>query len=106
LITITPSPVEISLLEPPTTPLATRRATYTKAKLDPDTYRHRLRLYCYGCAIARQCFLEIELTPGSRLEETWFFTTMLHHIGTSREFIANTRLSFEFWGGLHALNLL
>lgn len=31
---------------------------------------------------------------------------MLHDIGTSEEFIARTRLSFEFWGGYHALDLL
>ena len=98
LITKTPSPVEISLLELPATPLATRMAAYAKGKLDPDTYRHSLRVYCYGCTIARQCFPEFELTPGSRLEETWFFTAILHDIGTSPEFIANTRLSFEFWG--------
>jgi cyanamide hydratase len=105
-ITITPSPVEISSLKVPATSLAARIDAYAKSKLDPDTYRHSLRVYCYGCAIARQCFPEFELTPGSHLEETWFFTAMLHDIGTSPEFIANTRLSFEFWGGIHALGLL
>ena len=105
-ITITPSPVEISTLKVPATPLAMRIDAYAKSKLDPDTYRHSLRVYCYGCAIAQQCFPEFELTPGSRLEETWFFTAMLHDIGTSPEFIASTMLSFEFWGGFHALNLL
>jgi cyanamide hydratase len=31
---------------------------------------------------------------------------MLHDIGTAAEFVSSTRLSFEFWGGYHALELL
>ena len=31
---------------------------------------------------------------------------MLHDIGTADEFIHSTRLSFEFWGGYHALAIL
>ena len=101
-----PSPVAICSLKAPSTPLATRVAAYAKSKLDADTYRHSLRVYNYGCAIARQCFPDFELTPGSTLEETWFLTAMLHDIGTSAEFLTRTRLSFEFWGGYHALDLL
>lgn len=101
-----PAPVEISALQVPQTALATRVAAYAKSKLDADTYRHSLRVYSYGCAIARQCFPEFELAPGSALEETWFLTAMLHDIGTSQEFLTATRLSFEFWGGYHALKIL
>jgi cyanamide hydratase len=104
--TTSPAPVDIASLAPPHTPLATRVAAYAKAKLDVDTYRHSLRVYSYGCAIARQCFPEFELTPGSALDETWFLTAILHDIGTAAEFMTRTRLSFEFWGGYHALELL
>ncbi|EXJ82096.1 hypothetical protein A1O1_08165 [Capronia coronata CBS 617.96] len=104
--TASPAPVEISSLQPPETPLATRVTAYAKSKLHPDTYRHSLRVYSYGCAIARQCFPDFELTPGSTLEETWFLTAILHDIGTSAEFLTTTRLSFEFWGAFHALQLL
>ena len=31
---------------------------------------------------------------------------MLHDIGTTPENISNTRLSYEFWAGVHALDLL
>lgn len=31
---------------------------------------------------------------------------MLHDIGTCPEFHTNTKLSFEFWGGYHALQIL
>lgn len=101
-----PSPVDISSLQPPATPLATRVAQYVQTKLDPDTYRHSLRVYSYGCAIARQCFPEMELEPGSKLDETWFLTAMLHDIGTCDEFLTSTRLSYEFFAGFHALDLL
>jgi len=101
-----PEAMDVSSLQPPGTALATRVAAYAKSKLDADTYRHSLRVYSYGCAIAGQCFPELQLTPGSELEETWFLTAMLHDIGTSAEFLTKTRLSFEFWGGFHALALL
>ncbi|EXJ77404.1 hypothetical protein A1O3_09630 [Capronia epimyces CBS 606.96] len=101
-----PCAMEMSSLQPPRTALATRVAAYAKSKLDPDTYRHSQRVYSYGCAIARQCFPEFGLAPDSALEETWFLTAMLHDIGTSAEFLTNTRLSFEFWGAFHALQIL
>lgn len=101
-----PQPVAIDALKVPSTALATRVAAYARSKLDADTYRHSLRVYSYGCAIARQCFPEFRLTPGSKLEETWFLTAMLHDIGTAVEFLTSTRLSFEFWGGYHAMTLL
>lgn len=104
--TCKPDALDVSSLQPPQTALAARVAAYAKAKLDPDTYRHSMRVYSYGCAIARQCFSEFELAPGSALEETWFLTAMLHDIGTSTEFLTSTRLSFEFWGAFHALQLL
>jgi len=101
-----PIPVDAESVQLPNTPLAKRVIKYVKSKLDADTYRHSLRVYTYGCAIARQCFPEYELIPGSELEETWFLTAMLHDIGTSSEYLTNTRLSFEFWGAFHALQLL
>jgi len=101
-----PKPVAISALKPPSTALATRVDEYVRSKLDADTYRHSLRVYSYGCAIARECFPEFGLTAGSELDETWFLTAMLHDIGTTAEFLTSTRLSYEFWAGYHALALL
>ncbi|KIW13072.1 hypothetical protein PV08_08259 [Exophiala spinifera] len=104
--TTNPEPVDISSLAIPRTALASRVDSYVKSKLDADTYRHSLRVYSYGCAIARQCFPDFELHPGSALEETWFLTAMLHDIGTAEEFLSSTRLSYEFWAGVHALDIL
>ena len=63
-------------------------------------------MYSYGLAIARQCFPDWQVGPGSRLEETWFLTAMLHDIGTTEKNIAGTRLSYEFWAGVHSLEIL
>ncbi|KAJ9632886.1 hypothetical protein H2204_007616 [Knufia peltigerae] len=104
--TTKPDPVEISSLAVPRTELAARVDKYVRSKLDADTYRHSLRVYSYGCAIARQCFPDFGLAPGSALEETWFLTAMLHDIGTAEEFLSSTRLSYEFWAGVHALDIL
>ncbi|KAF9994071.1 hypothetical protein BGZ79_001215 [Entomortierella chlamydospora] len=101
-----PKSVPISALKPPTTLLATRINSYCKSKLPADTYRHSLRVYSYGCAIARECYPSFGLTAGSALDETWFCTAMLHDIGTTPEHISSTRLSYEFWAGYHALDLL
>lgn len=37
---------------------------------------------------------------------TWALTALLHDIGTAQTNLTSTLLSFEFWGGFHALNLL
>jgi cyanamide hydratase len=65
-----------------------------------------MRVYHYGLAIAGQCFPDWNITSGSKLEETWFLTALLHDIGTADEFLDGTKLSFEFWGGMHAHRIL
>jgi cyanamide hydratase len=56
-----------------------------------------------GIAIARFSF-PIWLTPS--FIETYFFTCLLHDIGTTDTNIAATLMSFEFYGGMLALDLL
>jgi cyanamide hydratase len=104
--TTSPSAVSIANLGPPSTPLSIRIEAYAKSKLSPDTYRHSLRVYSYGRAIAQECFPQWGLTGGSSLDETWFLTALLHDIGTTDDIIHNTRLSYEFYAGVHALDIL
>jgi len=101
-----PSPVQVSTLQPPSTPLAKRVTEYVRSKLSPKTFNHSLRVYSYGLAIARECYPEWNMEPGSSREETWYLTAMLHDIGTCDEFLTATNLSYEFWAGFHALELL
>ena len=104
--TTEPAALDIKDLEPPHSPLADRIDKYAKGKLSPDTYRHSLRVYSYGRAIAQECFPQWGLTSGSPLDETWFLTAVLHDIGTTDDIIHNTRLSYEFYAGYHALDIL
>ncbi|KAJ9102332.1 hypothetical protein QFC21_002732 [Naganishia friedmannii] len=105
--TTTPQPVAITSLRPPTTPLALRVDEYAKTHLDEDTYRHSLRVYSYGVAIATQCFPEWNLgSDGGKLDETWFACAMFHDAGTTHAAMQSTRLSYEFWAGVFALEFL
>ena len=105
-ITTSPNTVPADSLAVPETALATRIDAYAKALLPKLTYLHSRRVYSYGVAIASECFPYWKLTPGSTLDETWFLAAMLHDIGTTPEVIKSTRLSYEFWAGLHAMDLL
>ncbi|OCF40880.1 hypothetical protein I317_05330 [Kwoniella heveanensis CBS 569] len=104
--TTSPSPILIEALAPPSTALAKRIDAYAQAKLSQDTYRHSLRVYKYGRAIAQECFPQFNLVSGSTLDETWFLTALLHDIGTTDSHLTATRLSYEFWAGIHAIDIL
>jgi hypothetical protein len=58
-------------LKVPHSPLAQRIQAYAKSKLPEQTYRHSLRVYAYGLAVARGCFPDWKLEEGGKLEETW-----------------------------------
>jgi cyanamide hydratase len=104
--TTSPSALSVGDLTPPQTALTDRINRYAKSKLSADAYRHSLRVYTYGRAIAQECFPQWELKSGSALDETWFLTALLHDIGTSDDIIHSTRLSYEFYAGIHALDIL
>ncbi|KAI5453086.1 hypothetical protein NCC49_006115 [Naganishia albida] len=104
--TKSPRPVPVAQLKPPSTAFCERVNTYTRDNLSADTYRHSLRVYSYGVAIAKECFPQWGLEKGGKLDETWFACAMLHDIGTTEKNISNTRLSYEFFAGYLALNLL
>ncbi len=104
--TQSPAPIPIASIPAPNSPLVKRITAYARSKLGADTFAHSMRVYHYGLAIAGQCFPDWNMAAGSKLEETWFLTAMLHDIGTADEFLDGTKLSFEFWGGMHAHRIL
>ena len=104
--TSSPQPLTPAQLPIPSTPLANRINSYAKAKLPTQTYTHSLRVYTYGRAIAHECFPDWNIQDNSKLDETWFITAILHDIGTTPEHISSTKLSYEFWAGYHALEIL
>ncbi|PGH12177.1 hypothetical protein AJ80_06797 [Polytolypa hystricis UAMH7299] len=60
-----------------------------------------MRVYHYGLAIKRYRFPTWTFD-----DETYFLSCMLHDIGTTEENLLKTRMSFELFGGLVALDVL
>ncbi|OGE47687.1 hypothetical protein PENARI_c038G06119 [Penicillium arizonense] len=85
----------------PSTPLAQRIDVYAKAHLPEPTYNHCLRVYHYGLAIRQYRFPEWTFS-----DETYFLACLLHDIGTTKENMIATKMSFEFYGGFIALDVL
>ncbi|EER39627.1 urea hydro-lyase/cyanamide hydratase [Histoplasma capsulatum var. duboisii H88] len=85
----------------PNTPLAKRIQAYALEHLPAPTYNHSCRVYQFGLAIKHWRF-----PSWSFSDETYFLACMLHDIGTTEENLRKTRLSFEFYGGMLAMEVL
>lgn len=85
----------------PGTPLARRIQAYAQAHLPLPTFHHSLRVYHLGLAMKSHFFPDWQFS-----DETYFLACMLHDIGASPDNLEATRLSFEFYGGLLALDVL
>ena len=96
-----PRPTSIDDVKIPDTPLAKEVQDYVKGELREETYNHSMRVYYYGMAMAKQQFPD-----WLHSEETYFITCMLHDIGTTSKNLRATLMSFEFYGGLLARELL
>lgn len=105
-----PSPISVTQTPIPNTPLVQRINSYARLHLPKETYNHSLRVYYYGLAIKQYRFpvdSEAEAFPEWDFDdETFFLACVLHDIGTTRENLEATRLSFGFYGGLLALRVL
>lgn len=93
--------IAVTEVPTPETPLTQRINEYAKSHLPEPTYNHSLRVYHFGLAIKRYRFPEWALT-----DETYFLACLLHDIGTTQDNLAATKMSFEFFGGLKALEVL
>ncbi|KAF2965174.1 hypothetical protein GQX73_g8393 [Xylaria multiplex] len=75
---------------------------YAKEHLPEQTYNHSMRVYHWGFSIIKDQFPE----HASKLSlSTWALTCLLHDIGTTHDNLRATLLSFEFYGGILALDL-
>ncbi|RYP48476.1 hypothetical protein DL769_011197 [Monosporascus sp. CRB-8-3] len=83
-------------------PVVAKIQAYAKAHLIPQTYHHSMRVYYWGYAILQDQFPEYANTLSL---STWALACLLHDIGTTQENLRGTLLSFEFFGGILALNL-
>ncbi|KAJ8107117.1 hypothetical protein ONZ43_g6836 [Nemania bipapillata] len=83
-------------------PVVVEVQRYAKEHLPEQTYNHSMRVYHWGFSIIKDQFPE-----HSRLSmSTWALTCLLHDIGTTHDNLRATLLSFEFYGGILALNLI
>ncbi|KAL4880345.1 hypothetical protein BJY04DRAFT_219341 [Aspergillus karnatakaensis] len=96
-----PAPTPVSSTPVPDTPLAQRIQKYAQSHLPQPTYHHSMRVYHYGLAIKRYLFPDWNFS-----DETWFLTCMFHDLGTTDHNLHATKLSFEFYGGYLALDVL
>ncbi|KAI9804283.1 MAG: hypothetical protein M1833_007090 [Piccolia ochrophora] len=97
----TPGPVLVDDISFPDSALAKQVEDYAKRELREQTFNHSMRVYCFGQAIAREQFPEWKFS-----NETYFLCSLLHDIGTTSKNLRETLMSFEFYGGLIALELL
>ncbi|KJZ77151.1 hypothetical protein HIM_03472 [Hirsutella minnesotensis 3608] len=84
-------------------PVVAEIQRYAREKLPRQTFHHSMRVYYYAMAIIKQQFPEhaAELST-----TTLALTCLLHDIGTAEENITASRMSFEFYGGIKAREVL
>ncbi|KAI9777155.1 MAG: hypothetical protein M1835_005309 [Candelina submexicana] len=97
----TPEPILVSDVHLPDTPLIENVMQYAKQELPEETFNHRNEKKNAGQAIAQHQFPEWQYSP-----ETYLLTCLLHDIGSTPKNLRATLLSFEFFGGILALELL
>ncbi|KAI5458774.1 hypothetical protein BGZ63DRAFT_466444 [Mariannaea sp. PMI_226] len=99
-----PEPITVDDIEfPSNDPIVAEVQKYVKEHLPAQTFNHSMRVFYFCTAIAKQQFPthQAKLSPS-----TLALTCLLHDIGTAEKFISATNMSFEFYGGIQALNLL
>ncbi|CAI7573225.1 unnamed protein product [Penicillium pancosmium] len=84
-------------------PSVAKTLVYAKKTLHPETFNHSMRVYFYGMAISKEQFSEqfTSLNP-----VTWALTCLLHDLGTAEENLTATRMSFDVYGGIKAIDVL
>ncbi|KAM3500140.1 hypothetical protein MY11210_009546 [Beauveria gryllotalpidicola] len=88
---------------PSNEPSVAKTLEYAKKTLHPETFNHSMRVYFYGMAISKQQFPErfAKLNPA-----TWALTCLLHDLGTAEENLTATRMSFDIYGGIKAIDIV
>ncbi|KAK6858508.1 Cyanamide hydratase- HD-type [Apiospora arundinis] len=99
-----PAPISVDDIPfPSDDPLVAKVQEHVKRELPEPTFNHSMRVYSFGYCILKDQFPE---HFQSLSLSTWALTALLHDIGTAQKNLTSTLLSFEFWGGFHALHLL
>ncbi|KAH9901710.1 cyanamide hydratase [Xylariomycetidae sp. FL2044] len=84
-------------------PLVAKVQEYAKKHLDEQTYNHSMRVYYWGYSMVEDQFPSYQ---GKLSMSTWALACLLHDIGTTDDNLRATLMSFEFYGGLLARDLV
>ncbi|KAL1876460.1 hypothetical protein Daus18300_002704 [Diaporthe australafricana] len=98
-----PSSVLVKDIKFPTDDVVTKVRDHVNEKLPAPTFNHSMRVFYFASAILEQQFPDL---AKSLSRPTLALTALLHDIGTTHENLRATQLSFEFYGGFLALDLL
>ncbi|RFU77399.1 cyanamide hydratase [Trichoderma arundinaceum] len=99
-----PGPILVADINfPDDNPIVAKVQSYAKEKLPIQTFNHSMRVFYFASAIIQQQFPEHANTFSP---STLALVSLLHDIGTAEENLSATNMSFEFYGGFKALNLL
>ncbi|EKG21623.1 hypothetical protein MPH_01057 [Macrophomina phaseolina MS6] len=100
-----PSLFTIDDITYPDTEVVRKSLARVQKELQPETLSHSFRVYYYGMSIVKTQFPQW-LSENWINEETWLLVCLFHDIGTTPENLRNTHMSFDFWGGIEALQTL
>jgi cyanamide hydratase len=116
-----PEPLLVKDMTFPSEDVVTKVQQYAKEKLAPQTYNHSMRVFYFCRYELSQTHRKLELTTSaatailqqqfpehakSLSPATLALTCLLHDIGTTHDHLRATQLSFEFFGGILALDLV
>ncbi|THV72758.1 cyanamide hydratase [Aureobasidium pullulans] len=100
----TPTPVTVAdVYFPSDVALVADAQAFVKKRLSPEAFNHSMRVFYWGYVIGKHLLPEhaAELSP-----VTWALTCLLHDIGTAEEYFTSTRMSFDIYGGIKAMEVL
>lgn len=96
-----PSPVLATSIDLPNTLLVSKIKDYAHQQLPTPTFNHSMRTFLYGRVMQTEHFPQWSFS-----DETYMLCCLLHDIGTTPGNLHATLMSFEFYGGMLAHNLL
>lgn len=116
-----PANYNVADIRLPDTELAKKVHQYAKQRLPEEVYNHSMRVYYYGeyhpPPLIGESQLELTWHTGASIAqkhlpsfipslETYYLTALLHDIGTTPENLHGTLMSFDFFGGFVAMDVL
>jgi len=98
-----PSTLLVKDITFPSDNIVTKVKEHAKEQLPAPTFNHSMRVFYFASAILEQQFPELARTLS---RSTLALTALLHDIGTTHDNLRATQMSFEFYGGFLALDLI